>query len=121
MLAVSSCKDDNIDAGASGNVEYGEGDCMPPIDYSSRVYYDYNGTIFFIEESYTDSSLSYNYLKTISDSTIVENGEYVIDIQPGIYYVMPKEFYSARPENKITVYLDKLTEQDFKFWHCTSY
>jgi len=124
-IFLFSCKDDNINAGAKGTIEFGEGSCMPPIDFSSRIYLSYTGMAYFIETVYLDSlssGISLDQLKASSDSAEVANGKFVLALEPGTYSIFLKEpHYSAVYDNNITVYLDKVTEQDYKFWHCTSY
>ena len=121
---LQSCKEDNISAGAKGMIEKGEGSCAPPIDFSSRYYSSYTGVAYFVETVYLDSlnTTSLEVLKHSSDSVEIKNGQYTLALEPGTYSVFLKEpEYSAVYNNKITVYYEKVTEQDFKFWHCTGY
>ncbi len=122
-MILSSCKDDNIDAGAKGRVEIGEGSCAQPVDYSSRYYYDYTGIIYFVDKTLLDSlgNGSYDDLLRNSDSTNVENGQFTASLQPGTFYVVMKDRYYTSTENIIIIYFEQVTEQDFKFWKCTSY
>ena len=50
LLLFVGCSKDNFETGIKGTVEYGQGDCMPIIDYESREYDNYKGDIFFIIE-----------------------------------------------------------------------
>lgn len=118
-----SCKSDNVDAGAKGKVEYGEGSCAPPVDYSMWNYQNYEGTLYFIPQSIADTvgtgSNAYEY----SFSAEVEAGEYSIALEPDVYYVKISGGYFVSPSypSKITVNLNEMLEQDFKFNRCTSY
>lgn len=52
-FAITSCQNDenpkpNITTGIIGNIKYGMGDCMPEINYSARIYTNYNGELYFI-------------------------------------------------------------------------
>ncbi|GAB4291855.1 MAG: hypothetical protein Kow0068_17130 [Marinilabiliales bacterium] len=124
FITISSCKEKEEHGGAKGTIQVGEGSCAQPIDYSTRYYYNYNGYAYFIPAAYQDSltSISIEELKHNSDSTSVANGEFTIALDPGTYMVYLQESkYSAVYDNKITIFFEKVTEQDFKFWHCTSY
>lgn len=92
ILALFSCKEeDEQHAGAKGTIQIGEGGCAPPIDYSSRYYYNYNGYAYFIPSVYIDSlsSISLTQLKHSSDSTAVVNGSFTVALEPGTYMVRP--------------------------------
>jgi len=126
MLFLLGCKDDNIDAGAKGTIKIGEGSCAPPIDYSARYYFDYDGIAYFVDKTSLDSlgGSSYDQLLKNSDSTNVENGNYIASLSAGTFYVILKDRTYTNADNYnrvINVYFEKVTEQDFEFWKCTSY
>lgn len=124
MLFLFSCRDDTVEAGAKGKIEIGDGSCAQPIDYSSRVYFAYTGKAYFVQKTALDSlgAGSLPALKHSSDSTDVSNGKYTVGISPGNYYLLLEDpGYGSVGENLITIYYERVTEQDFKFWKCTSY
>ena len=67
---------------------------------------------------------SYDQLLKNSDSTNVENGNYIASLTAGTFYVILKDRTYTNADNYnrvINVYFEKVTEQDFEFWKCTSY
>ena len=114
-------EDPEITQGAYGNVEYGEGDCMPPIVEENRKYSDFNGYIYFIDavkfmggKEYTDE----DYFEE-NQKIKINNGYYVIRLEKGNYYAIPNKdsstyYYISIEENKII-------QKDFKFFKCLSY
>lgn len=123
LIYSSSCKSDNIKAGAKGNIQVGEGPCTQPIDYTSRYYYNYSGMVYFVEKASLDSigGGSFNNLLKSSDSTEVENGSFTAALEPGTFYVLLKDRSYTGQNNVITIYYERITEQDFQYWKCTSY
>ena len=123
LMYSESCKSDNIKAGAKGNIQVGEGSCAPPIDYTSRYYYDFTGTIYFVEKASLDSIAggSFSALLKSSDSTTVENGSFSAALEPGTFYVLLQDRSYTGSNNVITIYYERVTEQDFQYWKCTSY
>lgn len=112
------------DGGAKGLIECGEGSCASPVDYSSRYYTKYNGMAFFFSSSLMDSLsvMTFQEVKEMSDSTQVSNGKFSIGLDPGTYTIYLKEqYYTPVYDNTIIVYYEKVTEQEYKFWNCTSY
>ncbi len=119
----------NTWTGASGEVEYGIGDCMPCAcngedcsDCPSKNYVPFNGEIFFIEKNKLDSLGNGNFTTLLESSakTTVANGNYQIYLYPGEYVVMPKEVYQYGG-NFVNISSRKVVEQNFKFFKCTSY
>ncbi len=114
--------------GATGRIEYGEGDCMPLAcmndncsDSRTYNYFPYDGKIFFIDKLKFDTlgEGDFNLLRESSDQTNVTNGNYKVYLNPGEYVVMPEEIYQAGYHVNISAGI--MIEQNFKFLKCTSY
>lgn len=118
-----SCSKDKYDTGIKGVVTYGQGDCMPIIDTTSRIYSNYSGTIYFIVKQDLDSlnNVDFDILKNSSVSSNSKNGEYSIELPTGTYVVMPEDVYLYSSSNTITINSGEILIKDFKFWKCTSY
>lgn len=113
-------KPSSLNQGAYGNVKYGEGDCMPPINEESRIYLDFNGYIYFVDalkfmggKEYTDE----DYFEE-NQKIKINNGYYVIRLEKGNYYaILNKDsstyYYISIEENKVI-------QKDFKFFKCLS-
>jgi hypothetical protein len=114
LITNIGCKDDNIDSGIQGYIEYGEVDCS--LDRSFWTYYPYNGTIYVISEDSVSGSTG-NYIE-VSDSTQATDGEFVIGLDPGHYYVFIEEYQVFNSNNEITVYLNQTAKPDFYFYSC---
>jgi hypothetical protein len=130
LLIVSlffiGCKENEngpITAGVKGTVKVGAGDCMPFINEASRVYSNYNGTIYFILKSdLTNSgSADFDQLKEKSIKTAVLNGKLMIELPVNTYVVMAEEFYLNTLDNTITIEKNVILEKDFKLWRCLAY
>jgi hypothetical protein len=125
-LLFTGCKEnesDLITTGIKGLVKVGVGDCMPIIDEASRVYSNYNGTLYFILKSdLTNSgSADFSQLKEKSIKTAVLNGKLMIELPVNTYVVMAEEFYLYTADNTITIEQNVILEKDFKLWRCLTY
>jgi hypothetical protein len=107
--------------GIRGVVSYGQGDCMPVIDLSKRVYSPYNGEVYFYRKAALDQIGNGNFaqLKAISPHYPVRDGQLAAVPPADTYVVMLDSFYST--EHVVTITAGQLVTQDFTFWKCTSY
>ena len=107
--------------GIRGLVSYGQGDCMPVIDYATRTYTPYNGELYFYRKAALDQlgNGDFALLKAASPHYPVRNGQLAALPPPDTYVVMPEALYST--EYVVTVTAGQLVTQDFKFWKCTVY
>lgn len=125
LFAICGChKDDMIvTTGIIGTVEYGKGDCMPVIDYESRVYNDYNGKIFFVVKDDWNNlgDGDHAQLKNRSINVRVTQGKLSVELPTGTYLVMPEDFNVYSDENTITITSEKVINRDFNFFKCTSF
>ena len=122
---ISGCAKDDItvNTGIIGTVKYGQGDCMPIIDYESREYNDYNGKIYFVVKADWDNlgDGDYAQLKNSSINVRVKLGKLSAELPAETYLVMPEDFNVYSEENTITIISKKVINRDFKFFKCTSY
>jgi len=125
LLMISGCDKDDITVttGIIGTVKYGQGDCMPVIDYESREYNDYNGKIYFVVKADWDNlgDGDYAQLKNSSINVRVKLGKLSAELPAETYLVMPEDFNVYSEENTITIISEKVINRDFKFFKCTSY
>ncbi len=122
----------NLDSGAFGLIEYGEGDCMPcgcesgfECGCPEKEYSPYDGKIALVSKILLDFMgvpLDDDYSSVIesSDQFEVTNGSYDIRIDHGIYVLMPVDMYQYG-DNVITIPKETFVEKDFQFFRCTSY
>jgi len=112
-----SCKTDNIESGIKGVVKYGEGNCS--LDPSFWYYNSYSGYVYLIQENVKDTlSVSYNSLNLYSDSTYCNNGNFLISLNPGNYYLFIKEYPIFGNDQKVTVFYNQLSEKEFFIYRC---
>ncbi len=133
LVIIASCQksddDVKITTGLIGNVQYGEGDCMPIIDENSRVYENYTGEVYFILKSDLENisdledveNNSFDELKAKSISKKVVKGKLEIQLPEGTFVVMPSEVYVYSADNTVVIKKGVVLEKNFKFWKCTSY
>jgi hypothetical protein len=64
--------------GISGVVSYGQGDCMPVIDFSKRSYSPYNGEVYFYSKAALDQlgNGDLAQLKAVSPHYPVRDGQF---------------------------------------------
>lgn len=107
--------------GIRGVVRYGQGDCMPVIDFSKRVYRPYNGEVYFYRKAAVDQlgNADFAQLKTVSPHYAVRDGQLAAVPAPDTYVVMLDSLYST--DYVVTITEGQLVSQDFTFWKCTSY
>jgi hypothetical protein len=107
--------------GISGVVSYGQGDCMPVIDFSKRSYSAYNGEVYFYSKAALDQlgNGDLAQLKAVSPHYPVRDGQLAAAPPADTYVVMLDSFYSK--EYVVTITAGQLVTQDFKFWKCTVY
>jgi hypothetical protein len=107
--------------GVRGVVSYGQGDCMPVIDFAKRVYQPYTGEVYFLRKAAVDqlSSPDLTQLKAVSPHYPVRDGQLAAVPPADTYVVMLDSFYST--DYVVTITAGQLVSQDFKFWKCTSY
>lgn len=127
-FSITSCENNenpkpNITTGAYVTIKYGEGDCMPEINESARIYTNYNGEIYFIIKADLDNLGTGNFaqLKANSIHSNVKNGVLAIELPVNTYVVMPKDFYDNSNLNTITIKKETALYSNFKFWKCTSF
>jgi hypothetical protein len=123
LTLTVGCSKDNVETGINGTVKYGQGDCMPVIDYDSREYDKYKGDLFFIIKKELDSlgNGDFEQLKSSSTKISIRKGKLSTELPIGTYLVMPEGVYLYSEENTITISPDEVLNKDFKFWKCTSY
>ncbi|MCT4560553.1 MAG: hypothetical protein N4A41_04170 [Crocinitomicaceae bacterium] len=118
-----SCTKTNFNTGIKGTVEYGQGDCMPQIDYESREYKKYKGDLYFIQKEELDNSdeQELEQLKKNSITVKIKRGKLSTELPVGTYVVMPEDVYQYSEENTIMIKTGEVLTKDFQFWKCTSY
>ena len=123
LILLVGCSKDNFETGIKGTIEYGQGDCMPIIDYESREYDNYKGDIFFIIKEDLDNlgDGDFDQLKNNSINLSVKRGKLSTELPVGAYLVMPEDVYLYSEENTITINSGEVLNKDFRFWKCTSY
>ena len=123
LILFIGCSKENFETGIIGAVEYGQGDCMPIIDYDSREYDNYEGELFFIIKEDLDSlgNGDFEQLKHNSIKISIKRGELSTELPVGTYLVMPEDVYLYSEENTITINPGVVLNKDFKFWKCLSY
>ena len=123
LTLTVGCSKNNFETGIKGTVEYGQGDCMPVIDYESREYDNYKGHLYFIVKEDLDSlgNGDFEQLKSSSVVVFIRKGKLSTELPKGTYIVMPDDVYFYSEENTITINPDEVLNKDFKFWNCTSY
>ena len=114
LITNIGCKDDNIDSGIKGYVEYGEVDCS--LDQSFWTYHPYNGTVYVISADSVGAATG-NYIEA-ADSTQATDGEFVIGLTPGHYHVFIEEYQVFNSRNEVTVYLNQTAKPDYSFYSC---
>jgi hypothetical protein len=119
---ITSCQKPKFETGITGNIEYGKGDCMPPVDESSRTYEKFKGEIYFIVKADLDNlgNGSLEQLKQRSISDKIKRGKLSIELPPNTYVVMLSDVYFYSAENTITITAGEVISKNFKFWKCTS-
>ena len=123
LLLFVGCSKDNFETGIKGNVKFGQGDCMPIIDYESREYDNYKGELFFIIKDDLDNlgNGDIDQLKNNSIIISIKRGKLSTELPIGTYIVMPEDVYLYSEENTITINPGEVINMDFRFWKCTSY
>ncbi len=123
LLAFIGCDDDKntltLTQGIIGTVKYGEGDCMPPVFESERIYKNYNGVLYFIAKSDYDNLSNGSWKKLLDKSinTTVIDGEFKANLPVGTFIVSPAD----KADNVIVIKRGNVIRKDLKFWICTSY
>ena len=128
LIGILSCEKiydakTKITTGVIGVVEYGQGDCMPPIDESTRLYNKYNGDLYFIVKADLENLVNgdFEQLKENSIKTNIKDGELAIELPVDTFLVMPTDVYLYSDYNTIIIEEGIVLEKNFKFWKCTSY
>lgn len=107
--------------GIRGLVSYGQGDCMPVIDFTKRVYQPYTGEVYFYRKAALDQLGNGDIapLKAVSPHYPVRDGRLTAVPPADTYVLMLDSLYST--DQVVTITAGQLVSQDFKFWKCTSY
>ena len=128
LIGILSCEkiydaNTKITTGVVGVVEYGQGDCMPPIDESTRLYNKYNGDLYFLVKADLENMVNgdFEQLKENSIKTHIKDGELAIELPVDTFLVMPSDVYLYSDYNTIIIEEGIALEKNFKFWKCTSY
>ena len=123
IILATACSKDNFDTGIVGTVKYGEGDCMPIIDYSSREYVDFNGDVIFINKTDLDNlgNGDFEKLKENSISVSIKRGKINTELPVGVYMAMTKDLYTYTEENTIVIKSGEISDANILFWKCTSF
>ena len=128
LIGILSCEKiydakTKITTGVIGVVEYGQGDCMPPIDESTRLYNKYNGELYFIVKADLENLVNgdFEQLKENSIKTNIKDGELAIELPVDTFLVMPTDVYLYSEYNTIIIEEGIVLEKNFKYWKCTSY
>ncbi|SRR6056297_2630876 len=114
LTYLTACTDDNIDSGIKGYIEYGEVDCS--LDQSFWTYHPYNGTVYVIPKD-SVSGFTGNYIQA-ADSAYATDGEFILGLEPGHYYVFIEEYQVFNSRNEVTVYLNQTAKPDYSFYSC---
>ena len=95
IILLIGCSKDNFETGIKGTIEYGQGDCMPIIDYESREYDNYKGDILFIIKEDLDSlgNGDFEQLKNNSITISIKQGKLSAELPVWTYIVMPDGVY----------------------------
>ncbi len=113
----------------SGNVEYAQGDCMPPIIPESYIKYTaYTGVVSLIKTSDTQKSVSppplqpSNTTNSRTITTEVIKGRYLFkNVPEGEYRVtLPEGYRPAGTDDGIVTIKNTSQTRDIKFFWCTS-
>lgn len=116
-LYTLSCSPDLSKGGIKGVLKYGEGSCL--FDPNTRYYYNYNGMVYFVAQHTRDTfSGSYNNILNISDSLMINNGNFSKALDPGTYYVCIREHLVFNEDNMFSVNLNQTTEKTFWIFKC---
>ena len=123
LTLLVGCSKGDFETGIEGTIEYGQGDCMPIIDYEAREYDKYKGELFFIIKEDLDSlgNGDFDQLKNNSFVASIKHGKLSMEVPAGTYLVMPEDVYLYSEENTITITPGEILNKDFRFWKCTSY
>ncbi len=123
LIFINACTKSNFDTGIKGKVEYGSGDCMPPIDETNRSYEKFKGELVFIVKTDLDNlgNGDFENLKQHSIKTKIKRGKLGKELPPNTYVVMPENLYLYSEANTITIVEGEVLAKDFQFWNCTSY
>ena len=128
LIGILSCEKiydakTKITTGVIGVVEYGQGDCMPIIDESTRLYNKYNGDLYFIVKADLENLVNgdFEQLKENSIKTNIKDGELAIELPVDTFLVMPTDVYLYSEYNTIIIEEGIVLEKNFKYWKCTSY
>ena len=107
-----------IDEGAYGIIQYGEGDCMPPVVEERRRYTNFNGDVYFVREDEFLNGIIETDEAFVSKGfkTSVKNGEYRIKLETGDYRPILKGV--SQSNQKILIQDNKFIKKDFKFFKC---
>jgi hypothetical protein len=94
IILVIGCSKVDFETGITATVEYGQGDCMPVIDYDSREYEKYKGKLYFIIKEDLDSlgNGDFEALKNNSISISIRRGKLSTPLAVGTYFLCPKMF-----------------------------
>src|SRR3989338_83728 len=111
----------DLNQGAYGAVEYGEGDCMPPLVDENIKYSDFNGYIYFVDAvkfmgggNYPDEE----YFEE-NQKTKINNGYYEIKLEKGNYYAIPNK--DSNVYYYIPIEDNQVIKKDIKFFKCLTY
>lgn len=124
LLVISvSCIDNRAPSGISGTVLYGEGDCMPPINESTRKYNPYTGKVWIIDKTLADTMnfIQFDSTNAMMISTLAQDGSFSLLVPPGTYYIMVDSLFYISSENVVILKPDDLIEREFRFFRCLTY
>jgi hypothetical protein len=137
-LIFSECQEQNdvnlnFTTGLNCKIYYGQGDCMPLIDFSKRKYNDYSGKVFIVNKGAYDNLININVncnciltnkidsLKSKSISLNINDGKLIKELQPDSVIIMLDLDYTYYNDNVIYIKSDSIVTKDLYFFHCTSY
>lgn len=112
------------ETGFTGNIFYGEGDCMPVNGPGfGRTYDNYKGLVYFVPYSVTQQTPfpSFETLKSEGIAVKSKRGKVRVELNPGIYLVMLENYYQFTDDKIIRVNDGELVELNMAYWKCISY
>lgn len=134
----NGCKDDSefnpaFKTGIDCTIHYKQGDCMPIVDESKRVYYAYSGKVYIVSKREYDKLIQTNAscnciidnkLDSLKSKSIILNiadGKLIKELQPDSFIIMLGTKYTNAYNNVVYVKNDSIVKADLYFLNCTSY
>jgi hypothetical protein len=135
---LNGCNDDNesnpdFKTGLNCTIHYKQGDCMPMVDESKRIYNTYSGKVYIVSKRDYDRLIQVNancnciidkQLDSLKSKSIVlniTNGKLIMELQPDSFIIMPDVKYTDARNSVVYVKPDSIVKADLYYFNCTSY